>query len=128
MSYVYPVPDYRLSNSNVGSFTQAVGPFAPSTAAGYGNPGGISVGMMENQGLARQQGSVLVYEAMPNRPSELWAMRHPTVVYIDEYDEDADASARPRINSSTLGNVQSSNGYASYNGMAKRAASYGHYR
>ena len=84
--------------------------------------------MMENQGLARQQGSVLVYEAMPNRPSELWAMRHPTVVYIDEYDEDADASARPRINSSTLGNVQSSNGYASYNGMAKRAASYGHYR
>jgi hypothetical protein len=125
MAYIYPVSDYRLSNSNVGSYRQAVGPFAPSTAAGYGNPGGISVGMLENQGLARQQGSVLVYEVIPNRASELWAMRNPTVVYIDEDDA---ASARPRINSSTLGNVQSSDGFTSYNGMAKRAASYGHYR
>ena len=126
MSYLYPVPDYRLSNSNVGSFAQALGPFAPSTAAGYGNPGGISVGMMENMGLARQPGSVLVYEAMPNRASELWAMRNPTVVYVDDHGDDE--FARPRMNSSTLGNVQSSAGFTRYNGMAKMAASYGHYR
>ena len=43
-------PDYRRSNSIVGSHQPSFGPFPPLRPAGYGNPGGIGVNIMCDRG------------------------------------------------------------------------------
>jgi len=117
MSYpmFYPVRDFRASNSEVGSFQQPVGPFAQLSRSGYGVPGGIAVGSLENQNLARSNGKVLVYEVVDNNPSKLWAMRQPNVVYLDEAGK-----PKSKLQSSTLGSVSSASfekGFSMYEGM-----------
>ena len=131
MSYVYPVPDYRVSNSIRGSHQQPMGPFPLVTAAGYGNPGSYVAGTLQNTKLAQQKGQVLIYEVLPNDPSKLWKLNKPVVVYAsDNVDDFRDYPKKSMVQSSSFGNVESSNsGYSSYEGMDSRTQppAYGKY-
>lgn len=131
MSYVYPVPDYRVSNSVKGSHQQPMGPFPVVTAAGYGNPGSYVAGTLQNNQLAHQTGQVLVYEVLPTDPTKLWNLQHPVVVYAsDNVDDFKDTLQKSAVHSSSFGNVESSNnGYSSYHGMDSRTQppTYGKY-
>lgn len=113
-SYYY-VPDYRVSNSNIGSFMQPVGPFPPSSAVGYGRPGGLGVNMLQNRPLAEEKGFVRVHELIPTDAATMWAMHSPHVDYVHH----------------TLGAVSATpDGYMTYDQTPEgqnRARSYGRY-
>lgn len=110
-SYYY-VPDYRVSNSNIGSYMQPVGPFPPSSAVGYGRPGGLGVGMLQNRALAEDKGLVRVHELIPTNASTLWTMRSPSVEYVPH----------------TLGAVSATaDGYMAYDQKPGAHHSYGRY-